>query len=122
MYSGKVSPAVSTSKKAPMNFRDTCLPILWLNRIISTAVIEIPEGRPWLTLSIFYATAKWIGYGYLFWYAIINEENLTNSIPIMVAVMQIILYVNIVIAVISTYLGLANYKVSVVYGKYFTLL
>ncbi|NP_001177462.1 gustatory receptor 49 [Nasonia vitripennis] len=117
MYSGKVSPPASTSKKAPISFRDTCLPILWLNRILSMVVIEVPEGRPWLTLSIIYATAKWVGYGYLLWYTVKNDESRINSIPIMAAVFQVILYVNVVIAVLSTYLGLANYKKYELYFK-----
>ncbi|OXU27129.1 hypothetical protein TSAR_012995 [Trichomalopsis sarcophagae] len=118
MYGGKVSPPASTSKKAPISFRDTCLPILWLNRILSMIVIEVPEGRPWLMLSIIYATAKWVGYGYLLWYTVKNDESRMNSIPIMAAVFQVILYVNIVIAVLSTYLGLANYKVSTSQGEF----
>ncbi|XP_014227435.1 gustatory receptor for bitter taste 66a-like [Trichogramma pretiosum] len=97
-------------KREIKNIVEAYQPLLWLNRILGLAVFEVPIGRVWFFFSIFYALIRSLAYGFLLWYAFLLIPPMPLSYHSVMLMFRIIVYINVVIASVTTILGIYNHK------------
>ena len=101
-------------RKQVGNLEKAFQPLLWMNRILSTAVFEMPVGQYWMKLSIFFAIGKFVIYSTITWHVLshITPTGAGIIFPILLSVYELIHYVNVTISALSIVIGFINYKVS----------
>lgn len=94
------------------SIQESFRPLLLLNSIFGLSIFEVPSGQPWPKLSIIYVVGRSIIYSVFLWYSQRYGYRKSEILPTMSGVVEVILYGNVIIAAISTILGIMNYKVN----------
>ena len=108
----KVNTELKKGRKQVENLEEAFQPLLWMNRILSTAVFEMPVGQYWMKLSIFFAIGKFVMYGTITWYVLSHMPQKVVIFPILIGVYELIHYINVTISALSSVICFINYKVS----------
>ncbi|OXU27130.1 hypothetical protein TSAR_012996 [Trichomalopsis sarcophagae] len=95
-----------------LNIADSFRPFVWINGLMGFGMIEMPYGRPWPKLSIFYGLLRAIVFSILSWYVFKNIASNTRISALMFLIYKIIIAASVGAVVISSIMGLINHEKS----------